>query len=115
MKMDIRYASHPEDAMHYTTGELREKFLIEEVFVPDEANFTYSHIDRVIAGGIMPVKSGVKLKAGKELAAEYFLERREMGCINIGGTGVITIDGEKYDMNPRDGIFIGKGAKDVSF
>lgn len=66
----------------------------------------YSHIDRIITAGIMPVYSELKLEAGKELAADYFLQRREMGCINIGGKGIITVDGTEYEMNPRDGIYI---------
>ena len=75
----------------------------------------YSDIDRIITAGIMPVYQELKLEAGKELAAEYFLERREMGCINIGGEGIITVDGTEYKMAPRDGIYIGKGNKEIKF
>ncbi|MBQ9730112.1 MAG: 5-dehydro-4-deoxy-D-glucuronate isomerase, partial [Clostridia bacterium] len=72
-------------------------------------------IDRIITAGIMPVQETLTLEAGKELAAEYFLQRREMGCINIGGKGVVTIDGKEYEMNPRDGIYIGMGNKEIAF
>ena len=75
----------------------------------------YSHIDRIIVIGMMPVYHELKLEAGKELAAEYFLQRRELGCINIGGAGVITIDGVEYEMNPRDGIYVGMGHKELKF
>ena len=75
----------------------------------------YSHTDRIIVIGMMPVMASLKLQAGKELAAEYFLERRELGCINIGGKGSIVIDGETYEMNPRDGIYVGRGHKDLVF
>ena len=75
----------------------------------------YSHTDRIIVIGMKPVHKTLTLEAGKELAANYFLERRELGCINIGGKGSITIDGEVYEMNPRDGIYVGRGNKDLSF
>ena len=91
--MDIRHASNPCDAKHYTTERLREEFLIETLFVADEITMTYSHIDRIIAGGIMPVSKGLSPKADKELGVDYFLERRELGVINIGGPGRITLDG----------------------
>ena len=73
----------------------------------------YSHIDRIIIAGLMPVYQELKLEGGKELASDYFLERREMGCINIGGKGIITVDGTEYEMNPRDGIYIGNGNKEI--
>ena len=115
MKLDVRYASHPEDAKHYTTEQLREHHLIARLFGADEALLTYSHYDRIIAGGIMPVYEQVKLTGGKELASEYFLKRREMGTINVGGPGKVIVDGETYAMNPRDGLYVGMGAKELSF
>ena len=75
----------------------------------------YSHTDRIIVIGMMPIKLELKLEAGKELAADYFLERRELGCINIGGKGIITVDGTEYEMNPRDGMYIGMGNKEITF
>lgn len=75
MQLHVRYPSHPEDAKHYTTERLRRDFLIETVFQPDEAVFTYSHFDRIIAGGVMPVHQAVELTGSKELASDTFLER----------------------------------------
>ncbi len=114
-KMEIRSASNPKDVKHYTTDRLREEFHISKLFTKDNIRMVYSHIDRIITAGIMPVFQELKLEGGKELAADYFLERREMGCINVGGKGIITIDGTDYEMNPRDGIYIGMGNKEVSF
>lgn len=115
MKFDVRYSNHPRDVKYYTTEELREDFLIEKVFVSDEINLVYSHNDRIIAGGVMPVNKELHLESTKELASNYFLELREMGAINIAGPGVITIDGVEYSMNYQDGIYISKGSKEVSF
>lgn len=113
--MDVRYCSHPDDSKFYTTEELREKYLIEKVFVADEIPLTYSHQDRMIAGGVMPVTKALALTAGDELRANYFLERRELGVINIGGEGTITLDGKKYIMKNRDGLYVGMGTKEVIF
>ena len=92
MKLEIRYPSHPDDAKHYTTERLRSNYLIEKVFEADEALLTYSHFDRIIAGGVMPVEKQVELTGGKALASEYFLERRELGVINVGGAGRVLVD-----------------------
>ena len=113
MQLHVRYPSHPEDAKHYTTERLRRDFLIETVFQPDEAVFTYSHFDRIIAGGVMPVHQAVELTGSKELASDTFLERREMGCINVGGAGRITVDGTSYDLGPLDGLYVGMGAREI--
>ena len=113
--MEVRDAANAKDVKYYTTDRLREEFHIGNLFTKDNIRMVYSHIDRIIVIGMMPIKLELKLEAGKELAAEYFLERRELGCINIGGPGVITIDGETYDMNPRDGIYVGRGHKDLRF
>ena len=114
-KMEIRNASNPKDVKHYTTDRLREEFHISKLFTKDNIRMVYSHIDRIITAGLMPVYAELKLEGGKELASDYFLERREMGCINVGGKGIITVDGVEYEMNPRDGIYIGMGNKEISF
>ena len=114
-KMEIRNASNPKDVKYYDTDRLREEFHISKLFTKDNIRMVYSHIDRIITAGLMPVFQELKLEGGKELASDYFLERREMGCINIGGKGIITIDGVDYEMNPRDGIYIGMGNKEISF
>ena len=113
--MEVRDASNAKDVKYYTTDRLREEFHIGNLFTKDNIRMVYSHIDRIIVIGMMPVNEVMWLKAGKELAADYFLQRRELGCINIGGAGVITIDGEKYEMNPRDGIYVGMGHQSLSF
>ena len=113
--MEVRNAANPTDVKNYTTDRLRTEFHIPKLFEKDEVKMVYSHIDRIITAGVMPVERELKLEAGKELAANYFLERREMGCINIGGQGTVVVDGKEYVMNPRDGIYIGKGNKEISF
>ncbi len=113
--MDIRYSHHHEDVKHYDTETLRRHFLITDLFTPGEAKLTYSHYDRIIVGGIMPTDKPVPLEAGKAIASEYFLERREMGVINIGGPGFITLDGTKYELSNSDGIYVGKGVKEIQF
>lgn len=112
--MELRTASSPRDVKHYTTDRLREEFLIQDLFVADKIKMIYSHIDRIITGSAMPIKP-LKLTAGEELRAEYFLQRRELGAINIGGKGTITVDGTIYEMDFKDGIYIGMGAKDITF
>ena len=113
--MEVRDAANAKDVRYYTTDRLREEFHIANLFTKDNIRMVYSHIDRIIVIGMMPVYHELKLEAGKELAAEYFLQRRELGCINIGGAGVITIDGVEYEMNPRDGIYVGMGHKELKF
>ena len=113
--MELRTAASPKDVKHYTTDRLREEFLIDDLFAPDEIKLVYSHIDRIITGSAVPVKGALKLTAGDELRAEYFLQRREMGVINIGGDGIIMIDGKEYRVNYKEGMYIGMGAKNISF
>ena len=113
--MEVRQPANAKDAKHYTTERLREEFHISGLFTNDNVKMVYSHIDRIITAGVMPVTKALALEAGKELAAEYFLQRREMGCINVGGKGTVTVDGVAYEMNPRDGMYIGMGNKEISF
>lgn len=113
--MNYRYANHPEDSKKYTTKDLRKHYLVEEIFVDDKIELTYSHVDRIIFGGIKPVYEELVLEAGKEMGVEYFLERRELGLINIGGPAIVTIDGVEYNLNKRDGLYVGKGNKEVKF
>ena len=113
--MEIRTYSSPRDVKTYDTTRLREEFLIDDLFQADEIKLVYSYIDRIITGSAVPVNKELKLTAGDELRAEYFLERREMGVINIGGKGIITIDGKDYTLEYKDGMYIGRGAKDIVF
>ena len=115
MNFDVRYANHPEDSKRYDTQELRKHYHIQKLFTPDEINLTYSHQDRIIAGGIMPVEQALVLESCKELAAPYFLARRELGAINIGGDGIVVLDGVEYPVNHRDGIYVGMGTKELVF
>ena len=103
--MELRTAASPRDVKHYTTERLREEFLIDDLFQPDVIKLVYSHIDRIITGSAVPVKETLKLTAGDELRAQYFCERRELGVINIGGAGVITIDGKEYNVAHKEGMY----------
>ncbi|WP_145514403.1 5-dehydro-4-deoxy-D-glucuronate isomerase [Yersinia massiliensis] len=115
--MDVRQSIHSDHAKSLDTQGLRKEFLIETLFCADEFTMTYSHIDRIIVGGVMPVTQSVTIgcDVGKQLGVSYFLERRELGIINIGGAGTVTVDGTCYEIGPRDGLYVGKGAKDVVF
>jgi len=111
--MDIRYAVSPGEAKRFGTKELRETFLLTGIFNDDEISMVYSHVDRIITGGAEPVAKALAFEAGKEIGADTFLERRELGLINIGGEGKIIVDGTEYALKARDGLYIGQGAKDV--
>lgn len=113
--MELRTACSPKDEKWYDTKRLREEFLIDDLFKADEIKLVYSHIDRIITGSAKPVNKELVLTAGDELRAEYFLQRREMGVINIGDTGVITIDGKEYEVAYKEGMYIGMGKKDITF
>lgn len=112
--MEIRNAANPNDVKHYTTDRLRSEFLIQGLFKAGEIKTIYSHIDRIIVGSACPIKP-LTLEAGKEIRAAYFLERREMGIINIGAKGTVTVDGIAYQLDTKDGLYIGKGAKEIIF
>lgn len=113
--METRYASHPNDSKFYDTQELREKYLIDGLFVPGEMRLVYSHIDRIIAGSICPADKALILEGSEELAADFFLQRRELGIINIGEAGTVTLDGEVYELDNKDGLYVGMGIKEVKF
>lgn len=113
--MEIRNASSPKDVKNYTTEQLREDFLIQDLFIPGAIKLVYSHFDRIITGAAVPMNAPVELPAGEELHAEYFLERRELGIINIGGTGTVIVDGKEYCIAHKEGMYIGMGIKRVVF
>ena len=117
--MDIRYSSNPRDVKRYTTQELRDEFLIQNLYVPDTVQATYSHVDRMVVMGIMPVKETVPIDKGIDVWANfgtrYFLERREAGIFNLGGKGFIEVDGIRYDLGYEDCLYIAMGAEKVSF
>ncbi len=112
---EFRYAHHPEDVKKYTTEELREHFLIPELFVKNQISLTYTMYDRYIAGGAFPVDQALKLEPIDVLKAEHFLDRRELGVINVGGKGKVTVDGEVYEIGHREALYVGRGTKEVIF
>jgi len=115
MKYELRFASHPKDVKSYDTERLRSEFLISPVMEDDTINLVYSLFDRFIAGGAVPKSKELKLETIDPLKADYFLQRREMGVINVGGTGSIEVDGKKYKLNKKDALYIGRGSKNIVF
>ena len=117
--MDIRYSANQRDVKRYTTEELRDEFLIQDLYHPDEVVSVYSHVDRMVTLGCMPVKEHVSIEKGidcwKNFGTHYFLERREIGIFNIGGAGSITADGVEYRLGYKDCLYITKGTKKVIF
>ena len=114
-KFESRYAQSPKEVKQMDTAALRENFLIENVFEPDQINLTLSHFDRYIVGGAMPVNQKLDLPNPDDLKASYFLERRELGMINVGGKAIVTADGEQFELDYKEALYIGKGTKVVSF
>lgn len=115
MKYELRYASHPSDAKSYDTERLRKEFLIEDLFRQNDTTMVYSLYDRLIIGGIMPVDNQVKLDIVDDLKAEFFLERREIGIVNVGGEAVIEADEETFTLRYKEMLYIGKGKRNVTF
>lgn len=113
--MEIRNAIHPEHAVVFDTEELRENFLIQNLFAPDTFKLVYSYFDRLIVGGVCPLDPIKMAVDEKIIGSPYLLERREMGIINVGGQGIVSIDGAAYDLTPKDGLYVGMGAKDLKF
>lgn len=114
-KYDTRYASSPQAVKKYDTQELRDEFLIENVMKTDELRWVYSHYDRFMVAGIVPVSTTVKLETIGPLKASYFLERRELGVINVGESGVVTVDGTVYELDHKEALYLGQGNKEVEF
>ncbi|MBE0584195.1 MAG: 5-dehydro-4-deoxy-D-glucuronate isomerase, partial [Desulfofustis sp.] len=113
--MEVRHPVHPEHMMLFDTTDLREHFLIEELFVPDQAKFVYCFYDRLIVGGVCPV-AAVRLEIDKKIiGAEFLLQRRELGVINVGGSGSVIADGTEFKLAAREGLYIGMGTKDLEF
>lgn len=117
--MDIRYSTGPEDVKRYTTEELRKEFLITDLYQPDQVTATYSHVDRMVVVGIMPVHETVPVEKGidiwKNFGTHFFFERREGGVFNLGGSGVILVDGTEYRTGFEDCLYISMGSKEVTF
>ncbi|RVT71188.1 5-dehydro-4-deoxy-D-glucuronate isomerase [Flavobacterium sufflavum] len=111
----VRYAASPQDVKNYDTTRLREEFLIENLMESDSVNLVYSHYDRFVTGGAVPVKSSLKLGTFEPLKSEYFLERRELGIINVGGSGYVLVDGERFDLDYKEALYVGKSNKEIIF
>ncbi len=111
----LRYATNPTDAKSYDTARLRQEFLVENLMSADEINVTYSMYDRLIVGGAMPVAEKLKLEPVDILRADYFTQRREIGIINVGGAGTVTVEGTCYDLAFKEALYIGRGNKEVIF
>ncbi|MEW4923849.1 5-dehydro-4-deoxy-D-glucuronate isomerase [Algibacter sp. 2305UL17-15] len=112
---EVRYAASPREVKKMDTQELRDEFLVQNIFENDKLNFVYTHYDRYIIAGVVPVKQSVKLETIDPLKADYFLQRRELGVINIGGSGTVSVDGTSYNLDHKEALYIGQGNKDVSF
>ena len=111
----VQTACHPLDVKHYDTERLRSAFVMEKVMAPDEINLTYTLYDRLIYGGVMPVTKTLVLETFHELKAEHFLDRRELGVINIAGDGIVTVDGKEYLLKFKEALYGGCGKKEVTF
>ena len=111
----VQTAVHPDDFKSYDTTKIRDRFVMEKVMAPDEINVTYSMYDRLVYGGAMPVTKALDLDSFLELKSDNFLDRRELGVINVGGTGVVTVDGEDYELAFKEALYVGCGKKKVTF
>ena len=111
----ILRACHPDDVKNYDTEQLRSRFMMPKVMEENVINLTYSMYDRIIYGGVVPVGKTINLETIDPLKAEYFLERRELGIVNIGGDGIVNVDGKDYELHFKDALYVGRGNKSVTF
>ncbi len=115
MKFDSRHATHPAIIHGATTSELRAHYHVAGLFVPDEVSLTFSHVERMIIGGVMPVNRTVELNEVPQLAKGSFLARRELGIINVGGPGSVVVDGQTFPLNAREGLYVPQGTSQLTF
>ena len=117
--MDIRYSANQKDFKHYTTQEIRDEFLIDKVFVPNDVTAVYSHVDRMVTLGAMPISSKLNIEKNidcwKNFGVKFFCERREVGIINIGGAGTVYADGNAYKMEKLNALYLPMGTKSIEF
>lgn len=111
----ILRACHPDDVKHYDTKQLRSHFMMPKVMEQDKINLTYCLYDRLVYGGVVPVEKEMVLETIDPLKADYFLQRRELGVINVGGDGIVTVDGKEYELHFKDAIYVGRGKQKVTF
>lgn len=115
MQIEVRQVCHPDAVRTFDTEALRRHFLIERLFAADDIVLTYSHIDRLVIGGAMPIAGGLDLTSPKPIGSPSFLDRRELGVVNLGGPGTVRTDGETHDLAPRDALYVAMGTKAVRF
>lgn len=113
--IEERWGTHPDDVKNYDTAQLRKKFLVEKIFEPDAVLMTYTHNDRLIIGGALPVNTALKLETVDLIKSEYFCERREAGIVCIENEGIVSVDGKNYEMGYKDALYVGRGAKEIIF
>ena len=113
--MKVIHSVHPEDFTNYDTKKIRENFLLENLVQPDKIECVYTHYDRMIIGAANPVDQALQLGTYEQLKADHFLSRREIGIINIAGNGYVTVDGEKFELEKQDCLYIGKGKEKIIF
>lgn len=112
---ESRYATHPDDVKHYDTEQLRKHFLVDNLMQPDVLVLCYTHYERVLVGSAVPVTKPVQLETVEALKADFFLQRRELGVINVGGSGTVIVDGQSYKLENKEGLYVGQGQQQVSF
>ncbi|RDI59565.1 5-dehydro-4-deoxy-D-glucuronate isomerase [Microvirga subterranea] len=115
MTIEVRQVCHPEAVSRFSTEELRRHFLIEELFVPGQVKLTYSHIDRLVVGGATPGAEPLTLESHKQIGSPNFLDRRELGVVNLGGAGRVHTDGQVHELAPRDALYVAMGIREVRF
>ncbi|MDR1408109.1 MAG: 5-dehydro-4-deoxy-D-glucuronate isomerase [Tannerella sp.] len=113
--IEERWGTHPGDVKHYDTAQLRKEFLVEKIFEPEAVRMTYTHNDRLIIGGALPVHEVIKLETVPLIRSEYFCERRELGIICIENEGTVSVDGTDYELAYKDAVYVGRGAREVFF
>jgi 4-deoxy-L-threo-5-hexosulose-uronate ketol-isomerase len=113
--IEERWGTHPDDVKYYDTEDLREEFLVEKLFAPDEILMVYTHNDRLIIGGALPVSENLQLESVSLIRSDFFCERRELGIICIEGEGIVSVDGEEFSLSYKDAVYVGRGSRDVVF
>jgi 4-deoxy-L-threo-5-hexosulose-uronate ketol-isomerase len=115
MISEVRYATHPEGFKVLNTQQLRDAFLIADIFQPDQIRLCYTHYDRLIIGGANPIQNPLMLEPFNSLKSDFFLERREIGIVNVGNSGAVIVDGKQYTLGNKEALYIGRGTKEVVF
>lgn len=115
MRLDVRYSTNPDGLKNLNTQQIRDTFLVSDLFSPDEITVCYTHYDRFIVGGARPMSKALTLEAFDSLKSEFFLQRREIGIINVGGSGAVIVDGKEFTLDHKEALYIGRGKNEVIF